>query len=129
MSRLLHSVLRHPTNTSPGQEDIHLRIASVSFAELFGGAIAPTVSMAVLNSKLAANFAKYAPDAPPTVMQNTGLIATLEPALAAAVRLAYIKSLHPVFIQLCALGGISLLTAILLVKPVNLKKVSSLHLE
>jgi hypothetical protein len=43
------------------QEDIHLRISTVSFTELFGGAIAPTISLTIFDNKLAANLLKYAP--------------------------------------------------------------------
>lgn len=62
-------------------------------------------------------------DAPATVTSDTTLIGTLSTELAHAVRLAYIKSLQPIFIQLCAMGAISIIAAVVLIKPVNLKKV------
>ncbi len=99
-----------------------MRIAAVSFAELFGGAIAPTISITILNNKLPELLAKYAPSAPATIMHDTSIINTLPSAVREGVVKAYAYALHSVFLQLVPLGGIMIITTIVAVKNINLKK-------
>ncbi|KAM0747427.1 MFS general substrate transporter [Meredithblackwellia eburnea MCA 4105] len=100
---------------------VHRRIAAVSFTQLFGGALAPTISISILTNSLTSNLAKYAPTAPATVLRDTTSIKTLPTALQAAVIKCYMLSLNNVFVQLCGLGGATLIISVLLIRNINLK--------
>ena len=61
---------------------------------LSGGTIALAIGQSALSTQLTTNFAKYAPDAPLAVIEQSPLeIHALEPAVRAQAIVAYVKSL------------------------------------
>ncbi|GAA5935601.1 hypothetical protein JCM3775_003364 [Rhodotorula graminis] len=96
-----------------------------SFSQFLGGTVALAIGQSALSTQLTTNFAKYAPDAPLAVIEQSPLqIHELEPAVREQAIFAYVKSLDIVFVICVAFYAMGIFAA-LFIENTSIKKVET----
>ncbi|GAA5851638.1 hypothetical protein JCM9279_002525 [Rhodotorula babjevae] len=96
-----------------------------SFSQFLGGTVALAIGQSALSTQLTTNFAKYAPDAPLAVIEQSPLeIHALEPTVRAQAIVAYVKSLDIVFV-ICVAFYVLGIFAALFIENISIKKVET----
>ncbi|GJN92806.1 hypothetical protein Rhopal_005844-T1 [Rhodotorula paludigena] len=92
-----------------------------SFSQFLGGTIALAIGQAALSTQLTQNFARYAPEAPVAVIEQSPLkIWDLPEAIRSASIYAYVESLRIVFVIPVAFYCVGIIAA-LFIKNINIK--------
>ncbi|KAI9737410.1 MAG: hypothetical protein M1834_009564 [Cirrosporium novae-zelandiae] len=102
-------------------EAIPISIAIVSFAQLFGGMLGPTIASAILSNSLDIYLPRYAPNAPAQAVKGSvDAIWKLKGEMRKNVVKAYLKSLNNIYIAAVPIAGVIMMSA-LLIRNKNLK--------